>query len=489
MPVAPSTVRPIGSRHDAPRGPARGRWLRRTAVAAAVLTAWTAAPSAAAPLPPEAVRPGHCSGVELIRVPGAAHQQADCLQELTTAGTVASGHTDPADWAGLTPKDLATPSGVPGIQIDGYFPDTSTGNTNHGWNHDSQFVIRLPDRWNGGLVVAGSPGVREQYANDRAFGDWALARGYAYAATDKGNTSAAFHRDGTAPGDAIAEWNTRVTQLTRAARRVVARRYHRLPSRTLAMGMSNGGYLVRWQLENHPGLYDGGVDWEGALWRADGPNLLTFLPPALRAYPRYAAGGADAEDAHRSMTAAGYPAGSEFLWPYHHQYYWDLTQRIYREEIDPDFDGAAEAGTPFCAPGTPACDADYDYAGRPAEVRDAVSGIALTGRIGKPLISFHGTLDVLLPISRTSDAYARMVRREGRGALHRYYRVEGGTHVDSLVDTFPDRLRPLVPCHRSAAAALERWLDDGRRPPSSRTLELPGGAGPAELLRRCPLDG
>ncbi|MFD7381396.1 3-hydroxybutyrate oligomer hydrolase family protein [Streptomyces anulatus] len=489
MPVAPSTVRPTGSRHDAPRGPARGRWLRGTAVAAAVLTAWTAAPSAAAPLPPEAVRPGHCSGVELIRVPGAAHQQADCLQELTTTGTVASGHTDPADWAGLAPKDLATPSGVPGIQIDGYFPDTSTGNTNHGWNHDSQFVIRLPDRWNGGLVVAGSPGVREQYANDRAFGDWALARGYAYAATDKGNTSAAFHRDGTAPGDAIAEWNTRVTQLTRAARRVVARRYHRLPSRTLAMGMSNGGYLVRWQLENHPGLYDGGVDWEGALWRADGPNLLTFLPPALRAYPRYAAGGADAEDAHRSMTAAGYPAGSEFLWPYHHQYYWDLTQRIYREEIDPDFDGAAEAGTPFCAPGTPACDADYDYAGRPAEVRDAVSGIALTGRIGKPLISFHGTLDVLLPISRTSDAYARMVRREGRGALHRYYRVEGGTHVDSLVDTFPDRLRPLVPCHRSAAAALERWLDDGRRPPSSRTLELPGGAGPAELLRRCPLDG
>ncbi|MFH8667167.1 3-hydroxybutyrate oligomer hydrolase family protein [Streptomyces anulatus] len=489
MPVAPSTVRPTGSRHDAPRGPARGRWLRGTAVAAAVLTAWTAAPSAAAPLPPEAVRPGHCSGVELIRVPGASHQQADCLQELTTAGTVASGHTDPADWAGLTPKDLATPSGVPGIQIDGYFPDASTGNTNHGWNHDSQFVIRLPDRWNGGLVVAGSPGVREQYGNDRAFGDWALARGYAYAATDKGNTSAAFHRDGTAPGDAIAEWNTRVTQLTRAARRVVARRYNRLPSRTLAMGMSNGGYLVRWQLENHPGLYDGGVDWEGALWRADGPNLLTFLPPALRAYPRYAAGGADAEDAHRSMTAAGYPAGSEFLWPYHHQYYWDLTQRIYREEIDPDFDGATEAGTPFCAPGAPACDADYDYAGRPAEVRDAVSGIALTGRIGKPLISFHGTLDVLLPISRTSDAYARMVRREGRGALHRYYRVEGGTHVDSLVDTFPDRLRPLVPCHRSAAAALERWLDGGRRPPSSRTLELPEGAGTAELLGRCPLDG
>ncbi|NEE24709.1 tannase/feruloyl esterase family alpha/beta hydrolase, partial [Streptomyces sp. SID7982] len=154
---------------------------------------------------------------------------------------------------------------------------------------------------------------------------------------------------------------------------------------------------------------------------------------------------------------------------------WDLTQRIYREELDPGFDGATEAGKPFCAPGTPACDADYAYAERPDEVRDAVAKIALTGRIGKPLISLHGTLDVLLPISRTSDTY---VRQQGRGALHRHYRVEGGTHVDSLVDAFPDRLRPLVPCHRSAAAALERWLDDGRRPPSRRTLRLSADATP-----------
>jgi hypothetical protein len=124
----------------------------------------------------------------------------------------------------------------------------------------------------------------------------------------------------------------------------------------------------------------------------------------------------------------------------------DLTQRIYREELDPDYDGTTEAGTPFCAPGSTACDADYDYASRPQAAR-AVAKIALTGRIGKPLITVHGTLDVLLPISRDSDVYARMVRRAGRGELFRYYRVEGGTHVDSLYDTFPDRLRPLVPCH------------------------------------------
>ncbi|WP_086736088.1 tannase/feruloyl esterase family alpha/beta hydrolase [Streptomyces glaucescens] len=456
-----------------------------TATTGAAATAAATATTASA----AAVATGHCARLARVRVPGAERQRAACLTELTTAGTVASGHTDPADWAGLTPKDLTVPRGVPGIQIDGYFPDTSTTNTNHGWNHDAQFVLRLPDRWNGGLVVAGTPGNREQYANDRAIADWVLARGYAYAATDKGNTGLAFHRDGSAPGDAIAEWNHRLTQLTRAARAAVAQRYLRPPSRTLATGMSNGGYLVRWQLENHPELYDGGVDWEGTLWRADGPTLLHFLPQALRAYPRYAAGGEDAERARAALHAAGFPAGSEFLWPYHHQVYWDLTQRVYREELDPGYDGAAEAGTPYCAPGTPGCDADYDYAARPDEVRRAVAEIALTGRIGKPLITLHGTLDVLLPIGRDSDVYARMVDDAGRGRLHRYYRIEDGTHTDALVDAFPDRLRPLTPCHRSAFTALESWLTQGHRPPASRTVTRPAGADAVDLLTSCALSG
>ncbi|MCX5388720.1 tannase/feruloyl esterase family alpha/beta hydrolase [Streptomyces sp. NBC_00094] len=462
------------------------RLWRRGAPAALALAALTltTAPATATPSVPG----GHCARLSHLRVPGAAHQQAACLDELTTAGTVASGHTDPADWAGLTPKDLAVPSGVPGIQIDGYFPDTSTTNTNHGWKHDAQFVIRMPDRWNGGLVIAGTPGNREQYANDRAIADWVLARGYAYAATDKGNTGLAFHRDGAAPGDAIAEWNDRVTQLTRAARATIAQRYHRPPTRTLVTGISNGGYLVRWQLENHPELYDGGVDWEGTLWRADGPTLLDFLPRTLRAYPVYATGGEGAARARDEMHAAGFPAESEFLWPYHHKVYWDLTQRIYREELDPGYDGAAEAGTPYCATGAPGCDADYDYAARPDEVRRAVEKIALTGRIGKPLMTLHGTLDALLPISRDSDVYARMVREAGRGMLHRYYRIEGGTHADSLVDAFPDRLRPLTPCHRTAFTALEGWLTEGSRPPASGTVALPVDRDPVALANTCSLD-
>ncbi len=486
-PVRP--VRPAGLAGLAGSAP---RVRRRTALLALLtLTATTLAlaPPATADALGAPDAGGHCSRhrAEGLRVPGAQHQQADCLAELTTAGTVASGHTEPTDWAGLTPAGLATPTGVPGIQIDGYFPDTSATNAHHGWDHDAQFVIRLPDRWNGGLVVSGSPGNRPQYANDRAIADWVLAKGYAFAATDKGNTGPYFFRDGRRPGDAIGEWNTRLTQLTRAARAVAAQRYGRPPSRTLATGISNGGYLVRWQLENRPELYDGGVDWEGTLWSTEAPNLLTSLPPALRNYPAYAAGGPGAEEAAEKMHAAGYPAGSEFLWEYHHRFYWDLTQRVYREELDPGFDGAVEAGTPYCASGTPACDADYDFTDRAHVAGPAVERIALTGRIGRPLITLHGTLDVLLPISEDSDAYARKVSESGRGALHRYYRIEDGTHTEALVDAFPDRLRPLVPCHRSSFTALERWLDDGRRPPESHTVTRPEGATPGELLTKCRL--
>ena len=48
-------------------------------------------------------------------------------------------------------------------------------------------------------------------------------------------------------------------------------RAHR-PDRMYMAGISNGGYLTRWQLENRPDLYDGGLDWEGTLFRADGPQ-------------------------------------------------------------------------------------------------------------------------------------------------------------------------------------------------------------------------
>lgn len=279
----------------------------------------------------------------------------------------------------------------------------------------------------------------------------------------------------------VASGHTVPAQLAVAAKATLAQRYGRPPARTYTAGISNGGYLVRWQLEHRPGLYDGGIDVEGTLFRAQGPNLLTFLPPALRAYPQYAATGDKS-----GLVAAGFAAESDFLWPYHYQVYWDLTQRIYREELDPGFDGSAEAGTPFCASGTPPCDADYDYYARPASVRKAVERVSLSGRIGRPLLTVTGTLDSLLPITKSSDVYASLVSRSRRGSLHRYYRIEGGNHVDGLYDAYPDRLRPLLPCMRTAFTALEDWVESGVTPPPSATLPRPASG---DLANTCSLTG
>jgi hypothetical protein len=407
-----------------------------------------------------------CPNAAAVQVPGAEMQKSACLDDLTTAGTSTTGHTDPSDWATLNASGTKNPSGFPGLQVDGYFPDDSHSNGENGWNHDSQFVIRFPNDWNGKLVITGAPGIRKQYSPDFVIGDWALARGYAYASTDKGNDGNTFYEDGATPGDAVAEWHMRVTQLTIAAKAAVAQRYGHAPERTYMTGISNGGYLTRWQLENRPDLFDGGVDWEGTLMTPDGPNLFTYLPVALRNYPKYKATGDAA--AHDAMIAAGFEPGSEFLWDDHYGEYWDLTQRTYREEFDPDYDGPLSAGIPFCQPGTPSCDADYDFASRPPAVRQALAKVSLSGRIGKPLITLHGTYDSLLPIRTDSDVYDEMIRKAHRGGRHRYYVIEHGNHVDGRYDLHPDQLRPILPCYRTAFVAMEHWVEAGEAPPQSQ---------------------
>ena len=451
VPVPPTMKRMLPSRKSL------ALWAGLGVLAPLGLVALPAGVAAPAEVDPPCARAGR------VQVPRAEVQKTACLGDLTTAGTVATGHTNPDDWSGLHAPGTTNPSGVPGVQVDGYFPDGSTGNTNNGWIHDSQFVIRLPDHWNGKLVVSGAPGVRRQYANDFIISDWVLARGYAFASTDKGNVGTRFYRDGSEPGGSVREWNRRVTQLARAAQEVAEQAYGERPERTYLFGISNGGYLTRWQLENRPGIYDGGLDWEGTLFRARGPNLLTYLPTALREYPRHATGDEDARDA---IVEAGFAPGSEFLWDYHYAYYWDLTQRIYREEFDPGYDGDLDAGIPFCAAGTPGCDADYDYATRPRAVKDAVRSVQLTGRIGRKLITVHGTLDTLLPAATSSDAYTALVDRRGLDGRHRYYSFEDGNHVDGLHGVYPDRLRPLLPCARSAFLAMTRWVERGERPPA-----------------------
>jgi hypothetical protein len=106
-------------------------------------------------------------------------------------------------------------------------------------------------------------------------------------------------------------------------------------------------------------------------------------------------------------------------------------------------------------------------------VKDAVASVELTGRIGKPMLTVQGTLDTLLPPRTDADVYDHLVDQAGAGALHRYYRVEDGTHTDGLYAAFPDRLRPLLPCARSAFDDLTAWVEDGVRAPADRFVPRP----------------
>ncbi len=131
-------------------------------------------------------------------------------------------------------------------------------------------------------------------------------------------------------------------------------------------------------------------------------------------------------------------------------------------------------------------DAAYDYTRRPASVHRAVARVALTGRIGKPLITLHGDMDALLPKAADSDVYARMIDARGRGGLHRYYTIAGGTHVDGLYDTYPERLRPILPCFRSAFDALTAWVEQGTAPPADHTVDRPADG---DVVNACALGG
>ena len=455
-------------------------------VATAVLAAasGTAAATSTGAATKTNAAPTACRDIEQLAVPGAEMLKSACLSDLTTTGTVASGHTDSSSFlgfGGLSVPGTVKPAPVPGIQLDGYFPDTSTFNTTNGWNHDSQFVIRLPQKWNGGLVVAGPPGIRRQYASDVIISDTVLAKGYAYASTDKGNSGPQVFADGVNPGDAIAEWHSRLTQLTVAAKDVLAQRYHREPHRTYVAGFSAAGYLARWQLENRPGLYDGGVAWSGVLMTPD-RNLLTYLPAALRNYPQYAATGS--AESHQAMLDAGFPAGSEPTWAYSYRNFWDPFQRILREEIDPSYDGDRLAGYAFCASGTVDCDADYDLATRPAEVETALDKISLTGRIGKPLLQLQGTLDTAVT-PRDTRLYAAMIKGHGREHLTRLYEVEGGTHFEAdLYMSHPTLVRPMLPCFQDAFDALEAWVGEGEKPPASHLVTRDAST---DLVNTCAL--
>src|SRR5256885_9389109 len=192
---------------------------------------------------------------------------------------------------------------VPGFQVTGRFADDPTG--------EARFLLRLPESWNGNLVVAGASGTRSEFNGDFAWSDYVLQKGYAYASQNKGVLNLAIVSlasptppDATScrlnpasqiwvrffdddPAKPFTQWTQYMLEDARLARPAVHANYHRQPRFTYAVGTSNGGYQVRRAVEEAPELFDGGVDWEGTFIDPQGPNILIDLPPAIANFPGY----------------------------------------------------------------------------------------------------------------------------------------------------------------------------------------------------------
>src|SRR5256884_1728139 len=309
---------------------------------------------------------------------------------------------------------------VPGLQLNARIASDPAG--------QARFLLRLPNDWNGRLVIAGASGTRSEFNGDFAWSDYVVQQGYAYASQNKGvlNLQLSTAADPLAcrlnpasslfvrfydneEGQPFTRWTQFMVKAGQLAREGAKAGYGQPPRYTYAVGTSNGGYQVRRAVELAPDRFDGGVDWEGTFVEEHAPNLLTDLPPAILNFPDYASSGFNsAGTAASNIRGAGYPpdivSGTVSLWGLYNAQFWEVTQCQWQKRLDPTYDTYG-SGT-----GT------YNYVSRLSfsDVGAQLAAFATTGEIRRPLVTVAGTLDALLPIDHHARAYARKVAVSSR---------------------------------------------------------------------------
>jgi 3HB-oligomer hydrolase (3HBOH)/Tannase and feruloyl esterase len=380
---------------------------------------------------------------------------------------------------------------VPGIQLNARIASDAQG--------QARFLLRLPDSWNGRLVVAGASGTRSEFNGDFAWSDYVLQEGYAYASQNKGvlnlklstaadplacrlnPTSPVFvHFFDNDPGQQFTRWAEFMAEGAQLAQRGARSHYGRGPQHTYAVGTSNGGYQVRRAVESYPDLFDGGVDWEGTFVDEHAPNLLTDLPAAVLNFPDYAASLFNqTSTAAANIRAAGYPpdivSAASSLWSSYSAQFWEVTQCQWQKRLDPTYD------TYGSGPGF------YNYVARlsVSDVGAQVKAFATTGRIQRPLITVAGTMDGLLPIDHHARAYARKVAahqgkdEDDRGrddrdqVAYRLYEVQNGNHIETFKTTF-DQLEFIEPHAQRAFDLLVDSVEHHNALPASQCIPRGG---------------
>jgi hypothetical protein len=409
------------------------------------------------------------------------------------AGLPPFAFTPQLDRAVISP---ATPTPVtkmvPGLQIQARIASDPKG--------QARFLLRLPNDWNGRLVVAGASGTRSEFNGDFAWSDYVVQKGYAYASQNKGVLNLALttatdplgcrlnpasttyvHFFDNDPGQPFTRWTEFMIKAAQLAREGAKAGYGQRPRYIYAVGTSNGGYQVRRAIETAPDLFDGGVDWEGTFVDQHAPNILTDLPPAILNFPDYVASGfSPASTAAKNIMAAGYPpdivSGATSLWTTNSNSFWEVTACQWQKRLDPGYD------TYGSGMGT------YNYIGRlsKSDVGAQLAAFANTGKVRRPLITVAGTMDALLPIDHHARAYARKVAstpkrdgdddddRDGKRGAYRLYEIQNGNHLETNQLLFP-QLELIQPHAQRSFDLLVDRVERGRSLPPSQCIPR-GGA-------------
>jgi len=448
-----------------------------------------------------------CADVLKVLGPSLADVSCFASDDLTTNNPLTTPANNslpglpPFAFTPITDRSVIAPSAgkrtpitkaVPGLQLDARIAGDPQG--------QARFLLRLPNDWNGRLVVAGASGTRSEFNGDFAWSDYVVQKGYAYASQNKGvlnlqlstgtdplgcrlnPASPVFvHFYDNDPGQLFTRWAEFMIKAAELARDGVRASYGRPPRYTYAVGTSNGGYQVRRAVEIAPKLFDGGVDWEGTFVDPHAPNILTDLPPAILNFPDYTASGfSAASTAAKNIQAAGYPpdivAGTASLWGFYSAQFWEVTQCQWQKRLDPAYD------TYVSGTGT------YNYVHRLSfsDVGAQLAAFATTGEIQRPLVTVAGTMDALLPIDHHARAYARKVaaaakhRDRGhsdwdgdRSPAYRLYEVQNGNHIETFQDTFA-QLELIEPHAQRAFDLLVDQVERGATLPPDQCIPRGG---------------
>ncbi|MDE2573370.1 MAG: hypothetical protein KGM44_12725 [bacterium] len=348
-----------------------------------------------------------------------------------------------------------------------------------------RFVLRIPERWNGRLVVAGTPSQRSEFACDLIFGDPLVARGYAYVCGNKGlgdgtamvAPGAALCIDGArlprlelpgglglcfwqhAPRQRLEGWLEDFLAIARCAQATIRELRGRAPELTYAVGFSNGGYQVRRAIEESD-LFSGALTWNAALWTPR-HNLLRQLPQAIEAMER-----GDPEQ----LPALGFPAdvrglSGGALYQRYLTVYWRVSAWLHAMHLDPETSLAYGDVTDAAAAEAWSGRMGSWRFDRSPLVAARVGGFANTGRIRTKLIEVAATHDYLIPPAMHLEPYRAMVAAAGLGWSYRCLLIDHAQHVDRWSDDpdFP-QMRVAHPRVLALFRALVDWVERGREP-------------------------